>query len=210
MPRKPELVIAAPKAMKIEEALRFLVKLANTKIDELKKAPDDPGGLPTLLYLLRRYLDVTGEGELKSALAKASNRPDDLKKSISDVKKLLDAAVEGSPGDTEFTLNKPRKVRLALDDEGRLVSQRDGDLRESIIDVAIEDLADTKVKLLRLGHCQRQGCGNLFYKVKLNQRYCDHQCANKAAAARREGTKGSARTTISMASASRKQEGSKS
>ena len=184
MPRKSEIAVATPKSMKIEEALRFLVKLANTDIDEQKKIRDDPGGLPTTLYLLRRYLDVTGEGELKAALDKATNRPDDLKKLVTDVRRLLDAVVEGRLDDTEFALTRQRKVRLALNDD-ELVSQRDGDLRESIIDVAIEDLADTKVKLLRLGHCQRQGCGKLFYKVKLNQSYCDHQCANKAAAARR-------------------------
>jgi predicted RNA-binding Zn ribbon-like protein len=207
MARKSELGVTAPKSMKIEEALRFLVKLANTDIDEQKKVPADPGGLLTTLYLLRRYLDVTGEGELKAALDKAASRPDDLKKLITDVKKLLDAAVDGRLCDTEFTLTRPRKVRLAFD-EGELVSQRDGDLRESIIDIAIEDLADTKVKELRFGHCQRQGCGRLFYKVKLNQSYCDHQCANKAASARR--AKGSDESTPRAENAPRKHKGSKS
>jgi predicted RNA-binding Zn ribbon-like protein len=190
MPRQSEHAVSAPSAMeKIEEALKFLVRLANTEIDELKRTPDDPAGLPTTLYQLRRYLDVTGEGKLNSAIDKARDRPNDLKKLIAAVKKLLTAAISGNLSDSEFVLKEPRRVRLAID-EGQLVSQRDGDLRETIIDVAIEDLADTEVKLLRVGHCQRQGCGNFFFKVKLNQTYCDHRCANRAAADRRTAKTG--------------------
>jgi hypothetical protein len=195
--------------MKIREALQFLVKLANANLDELKKTPENPGGLPTILYLLRRYLDVTGEAELGSALNKATNHPDDLRKLINDINTLLKGVVEGRLDDTEFTLTKRRKVRLALDGD-ELVCRRDGDLRESIIDVAMEDLADTKVKMLRIGRCQRERCANFFYKVKLNQTYCDHQCANKAAAARRDSPKGSATKATSADKVERNREGSKS
>ena len=184
MPKKKEIAREIPEAMKIDEALRFLVRFANTKIDDLKRRPDDPEGLAAILYLLGRYLDVTGETDLKRALDSASTRPDNLQRLIIDAQRLLSATLEGRLDDTEFILKKARKIRLVVRD-GEFQVQRDGDLREALIDTAFEDLADTKVELLRLGKCQRDGCDNFFFKVKLNQTYCDHQCANKAAAARR-------------------------
>lgn len=46
--------------------------------------------------------------------------------------------------------------------EGKLMAMRDGNLGESIIEGAINDLDDTKQELLRLGHCQLTGCSKLF------------------------------------------------
>jgi hypothetical protein len=206
MPKKTELAGGTPKTMDMDEALRFLVKFANAKIDALKRTPDDPQGLPTLFYLIRRYLDVTDEAELKRSLETARTRPETLEPSIRDIRRLLNAALEGRVDDTEFPLNKKRKIRLVVrDSEFKL--QRDGDLRESLIETAFEDIADTKLELLRIGKCQREGCDNFFFKVKLNQAYCDHQCANKAAAARR--SKGSTDSTTPAEPAG-KQRGAKS
>jgi hypothetical protein len=184
MAKKMELEARGVKPMDLEEALRFLVRLANAEIDEFKRTPDDPEGLPAILYGLRRYFDVSGEGEIKRALEKARDRPDNLKQAIADLKSLLDAVVEGKLESTEFKLKAPRTVKLALL-EGKLISLQSGDLRELIIAGAIDDLDDIPVKNLRLGHCKRTGCGKLFYKMKINQTYCDHRCANRAASGRR-------------------------
>jgi hypothetical protein len=144
---------------------------------------------------------------LKRALDATRTRPDNLRGSIADIRRLLFAALDGRLDDTEFTLNKPRKLRLALRD-GEFKVQRDGDLRETLIDTAFEDLGETKGELFRLGKCHRQVCDKFFFKVKLNQAYCDHQCANKAAAARR--LKGSGEGVTAAKRAAGKQDEKKS
>src|SRR5690242_1163171 len=116
MPKKTEIAATPPESMKIDEALKFLVRLANTDVDDLKSRLDDPDGLPTILYLLRRYLDVSEEAQLRSGLDAVRSRPDKLKRAITDVRRLLAAALEGSLGDTEFTFTKARKIRLVLRD----------------------------------------------------------------------------------------------
>lgn len=205
MPRQTEL--ASTKPMDEGEALRFLVRLANANIDELKRTPDDPEGLPAILYGLRRYLNIEGdEGETAHALEKARSRPDNLKKPISKLKRLLDAVAEERFEDTEFTLTRKRTVRLRVEG-GELISLRGGDWGEALIDYAIEDLAGTDVKLLRVGHCRRTGCDRLFYKLKINQSYCDHRCANRAAADRRAAKIGAQTTKARKLS---KQEGAQS
>jgi len=180
MSQKAELESAAPRPMSHEEALRFVVKLANTDIDELIKTPDDPSGIPTILYELSRYLGLEKGERLKA-------RNDDLKKVIADIKRILDAVAEGRWQDTKFHLRKPRVSILRVEGDELVAAYRGIDLREATMIRLFNELSNTKLDLLRIGRCQRSGCSKLFYKVKTNQAYCDHRCANLAAASRRRG-----------------------
>src|SRR5215469_9074739 len=171
MPQKEELEHVGPRPMNEEEALRFAVRLANTHIDELIKTPDDPSGIPTILYELGRYLQLQKGERLKA-------RNDDLKKVIADIRRILDAVAEGRWQDTEFHIRKPRQCILKVQGDELVVVYTGIDLREATMIRLFNDLSNTKLDLLRIGSCRRAGCSKLFYKVKTNQTYCDHRCAN--------------------------------
>ena len=201
MTREQDIALSKrPKPMKVNEATRFLVTLANSNVQELA-AIDNPGIVSTLLYDLRRYLNVSGEGQIARTIAQAEkNDLTPLERPIKEVRDLLDNVTAGKFDKCRFDLGKDRPLRIALllDDES-IVSAEDGDLTDAIMSAAYSDMECEDRELLHVGRCQyvagreylpgRRYLGGhehpkFFYKIKFNQNYCDHACANKAAAER--------------------------
>lgn len=201
MTRKQDVAAGKqPKPMKWNEALRFLVTLANSDVQELA-AIDNPGIVSTLLYDLRRYLNISGEGELARTIVRAEKGElAVLERPIKEARNLLDNVTAGRFDKCRFDLGKqpPLRIALLLDDES-IVMAEDGDLTDVIMSAAYSDMECDDRKLLHVGRCQyvagreylpgrKYVDGHehpkFFYKIKFNQNYCDHACANKAAAER--------------------------
>jgi hypothetical protein len=197
-----ESVAGALKPMDLDQAIRFLIRLVNFE-GEMKGG--DPGVIPSLVHGLRRYLLAPEAIQVEEQLRQIEKNKnlDALKEIVRALKEFLtpiaivsDANRDADDGDKEKmtrlalrelskTLYKPKGtvVTKLSSRDGVVYSIRDGALVDIVMDTATEDFDDEKVEELRVGQCQL--CGELFYKVKLNQRYCNHQCANKAAATRR-------------------------
>jgi hypothetical protein len=192
MANRAEFVTKTLKPMKLEEAFRFLVKLANTDVAKLRE-PDDPGAPVSFIYELTRYLFVTRERKLATQIRKAQDEPERLELTIKDIRKLLDGIIavakDGAPSrlrGATFDIGE-QKISLTVED-GKITSFRDAnELHTAVLDTAVEDFDDEEWKLLRIARCQRclHDPPRYFYKVKLNQTYCSHECANNAAAKRR-------------------------
>lgn len=192
MASRAEFVKKTLKPMKLEEAFRFIVKLANADVAKLRD-PDDPGEPVSLMHELTRYLFVTRERKLATQIRKAQHEPERLERTIKDIRKLLDAIIavseDGDPAQLRgatFDIGG-QKLSLTIED-GKVTSFRDSDeLHTAVLDTAVEDFDEEDWNLLRIARCQRclQNPPKYFYKVKLNQTYCSHECANKAAAERR-------------------------
>jgi hypothetical protein len=192
MSTRRELVKKTLKPMKMPEALRFLVKLANADVAKLRD-PDDPGEPISLLHELSRYLFVIRERKLATQIKQAEAKPELLGQTINDIRKLLDAIIavseDGNPSKlrgTTFDIG-PQTISLTVED-GKITLSRDAnELRTAVLDTALQDFDEEEWKLLRIARCQQclHRPSRYFYKVKLNQTYCSHECANKAAAERR-------------------------
>lgn len=203
MPRKNELASTPPKSMTFEERMRFLVTLGNSHVQELE-VEENPGVVSSFLYNLRRYLNLSGEGHLARTLRDLEKGDLSLlEEPFKEVRQLLENVTAGQfgLGRCELEIKKPPSLKIVLMREGdKIVLALDGDLTEVILYLAYSDFVDQEdIKLLRVGRCQyiagheyasgRTYVGGhdrptFFYKVKFNQNYCDHRCANRAAAER--------------------------
>jgi len=223
--RELESAVGALKPMDLDEAIRFLIRLVNFE-EEMKLG--DPGVMPSLVHGLRRYLLAPEATQVEQQLRQIekNKRSDTLKETQRALKDFLtpiaivsdanrDADEEDKENLTQLALRKLSKTRY--EPKGKVVTKliarggvvysiRDGALVDIVMDTATEDFDREKIEELRVGQCQR--CGKLFYKVKLNQRYCNHQCANKAAATRR--SKGSTKGAALNATAASKIKGTES
>ena len=212
----------SPEPMLLTEAMKFLVRLSNIG-DEL--GTKDPGVLPSIVHGFRRYLlaPAGGQAARQLDLIEESGDPTRLLEHSEAVSSLLNAVAKVSDAgllkgsteerrqrresaariELEKTAFKPREPITAklVYRNGKIRCHREGSLQDILMDTAIDDFDDESIDLLRIGRCHLASCGKLLYKVKLNQTYCDHRCANKAAALRRAKPGAKVKSRLSSKSA---------
>ena len=170
--------------MKSDEAIKWLVGIAGRDCTALVNGR--PGDLANLLYDFRRWLDLEPQAPLNRELERLSRTPARLAAAlqpiVDDLTRMLEAVAEGH----EFQL--PYSGGLAVLDASRLGTQgpraivfRRSSLRDTAMRLAFFDICWDARDAKRIRQCREPGCRKIFYAARLQQIYCGHSCANKAA-----------------------------
>jgi hypothetical protein len=170
---------ARPQPMTRERIIPWLVEFSRT--DAAALAQGRPGDLPNLIYELRQWLDLEPDEPLSAEVNRLSN-PQRLQNIIGAVAALIEAIADRRTFQMQYAGGK-----VILDagklgtDGGRALSYRDAKLADAALRVALDDVYEDVEAALRIRRCREPECLRIFYAERINQMYCGHRCANKAA-----------------------------
>lgn len=171
---------ARPRPITGAAALEWLVGFATLDVNALVHGR--PGDLPNVLYDLKRWLDLEPGEPLNEEINRLEKDPRKLPALIKEVAGLMDALAERREFSTKYKAGKVylRADRLAVDG-ARALSYRDGNLRDAVIRVALDDVSENPQRALKVRRCREKSCRKLFFAGHGGQLYCSHRCAINAA-----------------------------
>jgi hypothetical protein len=170
-----------PKPLTGAAALEWLVGFATLDVNALVHGR--PGDLPNVLYDLKRWLDLEPGEPLNEEINRFEKEPLKLPALIKEVAGLMDALAERREFSAKYKAGKVylHADRLAVDG-ARALSYRDGNLRDAVIRVALDDVYENPERALKVRRCREKACRKLFFANHGGQVYCGHRCATNAAA----------------------------
>ncbi|HKN11752.1 MAG TPA: hypothetical protein VJX68_01020 [Candidatus Binatus sp.] len=152
------------------DALKFLVRLGQTKLAQLSR-----GDLLNLIDMLRKYASIAARGKSEAELRRAEKN----REVLADVIAIANDVIKAIADREKFRPNYGAGEYLIDASGPRPISFEDTTLRDSVLHTAAGDIDSEKAKRIR--RCPR--CKDIFYGQS-NSKFCSRRCASLEAVSR--------------------------